>query len=400
MKSSSSLVGRLAGLVGSDAKLKRMLEASIEAAAAINPDRDTNPAQTLEEFYDYIDWSSTTLPRFILRLPESASLYDRIDQALDYFYFLIDQPLAELADAGYYYPSVQYYEPFCSWVTEYVKAWGSFLSSDKSWNEEYAEAFYADPGFGVAAGWYEDASNWKSYNDFFARRLRDASQRPVASPGDPSVLASPVDGVPQGIWKIDDSGYIVHEDGSRDKGVLLKSRYFDYVPNLIGPGSAYADSFAGGVLTHLFLDVNDYHRYHFPLSGTVLEMRHIPAASAGGGIYRWDASARRYVLECREPGWETAETRSCLILDTDDFGIAALMPIGMSQVCSVNFSEGLKAGDRVEKGQELGFFLFGGSDFVMLFQKHVSLDITHPVRVDESYAHILACARLGILSRR
>ena len=395
MKHGSLLAGKLIGMVGSDTKLKRMLEASIEAAAAINPDRDTNPAQTLEEFYDYVEWSSVTLPRFILRLPESSSLYDRIDQGLDYFYFLIDQPLAELEDAGYYYPSVQYYEPFRAWVVEYVKAWGSFLSSEASWNEDSARAFYDDVQFGLPMGWYEDASNWKTYNDFFARRLRDDSQRPVASPDDASVLISPVDGVPQGTWDIDEEGYV-----KKKGGVLLKSRYFDYIPNLIGPESRYAEAFAGGTLTHVFLDVNDYHRYHFPLAGTVLEMKHIPAAAAGGGVYGWDASSGRYVLESREPGWETAETRSCLILGTDEFGLVAILPIGMSQVCSVNFSEGIETGCKVSKGQELGYFLFGGSDFVLLFQRQVKLELTHALSENGNYAHILARAELGRLSLR
>ena len=41
---------------------------------------------------------------------------------------------------------------------------------------------------GMTKGWYEESSNWKSFNDFFARRLKSPDQRPVASPEDNSVV--------------------------------------------------------------------------------------------------------------------------------------------------------------------------------------------------------------------
>lgn len=41
---------------------KSLLQKSIEKAKAINPDPDTNPAQTLEQYYDYLDWSTKCMP--------------------------------------------------------------------------------------------------------------------------------------------------------------------------------------------------------------------------------------------------------------------------------------------------------------------------------------------------
>ena len=43
------------------------------------------------------------------------------------------------------------------------------------------------------------------------------------------------------------------------------------------------------------------------------------------------------------------------------------MPIGMAQVAGINFT--VEVGDHVNKGDELGTFLFGGSDFILVFQK-------------------------------
>ena len=376
-------------MIRSDKLLERLLEESIAKAAAANPDKDTNPAQSLTEFYDFVEWSSTTLPRFILKLPTGSSLYDHIDQGVDYLYFLLDQPLAELEGKGYYHPSLQYHEPVRSWLTEYVRTWGAFLSTPESWKPSYAEEFFADPGFGVCRDWYEAPENWKSFNDFFSRKLRCASVRPVTAAADPSIVVSPVDGHPQGVWQIDEEGYIVQKEGVR-----LKSRYFDAIADLIGEGSAYRDAFKGGTLTHIFLDVNDYHRYHFPVDGKILEMRHIPGLTAGGGVYRFDPAEKKYVLDCADPGWESIETRSCIILDTEAYGLAALLPIGMSQICSVNFSEGLAPGVHVHKGDELGYFLFGGSDYVILFQKGVTF-----TPAAEKGSHILMGEKFGILGK-
>ena len=103
---------------------------------------------------------------------------------------------------------------------------------------------------------------------------------------------------------------------------------------------------------------------------------------------------RRYWLDSRNPGWESIETRACVVLDNPVFGKVALLPVGMSQICSVNFSEGLAPGVEVRKGQELGYFLFGGSDFVMVFEKGVRLDLQA-----DTQSHIFLGQPLGTLSK-
>ena len=163
MKKYSRTTCELIDLVSSGAELKDLLIKSIAKAKAINPDKDTNPAQSLEDFFAFIEWSLTTLPRFILNLPQGSSLYDHMDQGVDYLYFLLDQPLEELEGKGYFFPSLQYHEPLRSWLKDYCKQWGAFLSTPESWKPEYAADFYADPAFGVTKGWYEGAENWKRF---------------------------------------------------------------------------------------------------------------------------------------------------------------------------------------------------------------------------------------------
>ena len=371
-----------------DPEAKALLVKAIDIAKTVNPDPDTNPAQTLEQYYDYLDWSAKCLPADIIPQPVGRTLYDKIDQSVDYFYFILDIPLEELKDRNLYYPTLQYIEPFKSWFPKYHDGWALFLNSEESWKPEYQELVMSDPMFGLQNGWYEDASNWHSFNDFFCRRLSSPDARPIASPDDDSVVATGADSQPQGVWEIDDNGDLIQK-----KGVIIKSRQFNAVDDLLGPDSEFRGQFKGGTLTHTFLDVNDYHRYHFPVSGTIRELRKIQAIDAAGGITIWDAEAQRYRLECDIPGWQMIETRGLVVIETEEYGLVAMLPIGMSQISSINFVETLKVGDKVTKGQELGWFLFGGSDIVYLFQNMVNFEL-------ETLEHQLQGQKLGTLTHR
>jgi phosphatidylserine decarboxylase len=186
---------------------------------------------------------------------------------------------------------------------------------------------------------------------------------------------------------------IVHK-----KGITIKSNVFKSITVLIGDGSAYQNAFANGTLTHTFLDVDDYHRYHFPIDGTIKEVRIINSDDAAGGITTWDADAKRYVLDANTPGWQNIETRGCVIIETKEYGLVALLRIGMSQVSSVNFEKRVKTGDTVKKGDMLEYFLFGGSDFVLLFESKVDLKLSVPQKGDGTYQHVLMGEEYGKLT--
>ena len=389
--SHEEITQELISIVNHNKALKVMLEESIAKAKEINPDKTTNPAQTLEEYYDYIDWASKAMPWSIL--PEAdklyAGMYDRIDQSLCYFYFINDQPLKELENKGLYNNSIQYVEPYRSWLINFTAQYGEYLNLTDSWCDEYYQEAKSDERFHLNGDVYESPDNWKTFNQFFARYLSSPDKRPIAFPDNDSVIVSPADSQPQGVWKIDENSNVVGSEG-----VAIKSGVVTSVSVLLAD-SKYKDAFAGGTLTHTFLDVNDYHRYHFPVSGTVKEVQVIPGDDAAGGITKWDPQKQKYVLEAKEPGWQMIETRGCVIIDTKEYGLVAVMPIGMSQVSSVNFEDTVKEGAEVKKGDMLGCFLFGGSDIVMLFQENVSFELTAPQK-DGGYEHINMGEEYGV----
>jgi phosphatidylserine decarboxylase len=377
-------------MLEADPDLMALMEKSIESAAKSNPDPDTNPVRNVNDLYDLLDWAAQCMPWNVLTDVSYPTLYESIDQSIDYIWFLLDQPLPELEGKGYYYPTLQYHEPIASWCKEYSDDWGAFLNSEDSWNDIYYQRIKNDPSMNMQSGWYADTNVWHTFNEWFSRHLIDPSVRPIAD----STVVAPADSKPQGIWPVDETGNLVQQEG-----VSIKSANFTSLPQLIGPDSAYADAFNGGTVTHTFLDVNDYHRYHFPVSGTVVELRKIPAVNGAGGITVWDPAQKKYILEDAIPGWQMIETRDCVIIDTEEYGLVAVLPIGMSQICSCNWEEGLAVGSKVKKGDPMGYFLFGGSDIVMVFQSGVDVDFLCEKEGD-GYAHVLMGQPYANLTKR
>ena len=357
-------------------ELKSLLQESIRKAAELNPDRRTNPVYSLESYYAFIDRSALALPWAITPTQEYSDLYDRIDQSMGCFYFVCDQPLEALEGKGYYHNSLMYHEPYRSWLMKFTAEYGAFLNTEDSWCEEYYLNAREDPRFQLDGDLYESPENWKTFNAFFARKLRDPDKRPIDAPEDERVVISPADAVVQGVWRIDENHRVIPEGSGHKQGVPIKTGTLTEIPALLG-NSRYASAFAGGRLTHTLLDVNDYHRYHFPVSGTVREVLIIPGDDAAGGVITWDPEEGRYKeYGSEELSWQSIETRGVVILETDTGALVAVIPVGMCEVASVNFEASVKPGSKGKKGDPLGYFLFGGSDVIMAFSREAGFTMT------------------------
>lgn len=400
----SVTVQHLITALDANPEVKQLVEKSIAAAKQINPDKTTNPAQTLDEYYDFLDWTLTRMPWDYFPEHLFKGFAEKTDQSILYPYWILDQPLDELKDKGLFFNSVEYVSPVKEWLIEYCRAWAVFLDTPASWNDSFYEMIRSEESFGLDKGWYEDPSNWHSFNDFFSRRLSSPAARPVASPDDDHVVCAPADALPQGVWDISADGQFHADAIVSEEGVTLKSATFVTVEQLLGPdGAAYAPLFHEGTLTHTYLNYDDYHRFHFPVGGTVKSMYIIPHDDSVGGIVYWSDKLKRYVLESNSLSWQAYETRGCAIVETEEYGLVAVLPIGMGQVSSVNWEPDLKVGQKVEKGAPLGYFLFGGSDCVLLFQKQAGFKHTAPRGGEGSYsngyAHIYQGEQLGTIGK-
>ena len=391
----------LINLVGTNPEIRNILEASIAEAKKMNPDPKTNPVQSLSKYYDFIDRASELLPQEILKGP-SGSVRDQMLQGICYFYFLVDQPLRELKGKGLYKNAIQYYSPFSPWLRNFANSWGMFLDTKESWNKEIYQQIYNDPKFSLQKGWYESPSNWKTFNEFFARYLKSSDARPIASPNDSSVVVLPADSVPQGVWAIDKNSNIGVNGGLKVKLVTYYS-----VKDLLGEDSQYKDVFANGLFTHTFLNVNDYHRFHFAVGGTIKEKKIISENVALE--VTWNPEQGKYV-PIDSTGWQFSQTRGYVIVDTGKYGLVALIPMGMAQVSSVIFEDDVQVGSTHKKGDMLGNFLFGGSDFIILLQERAMFEITTATedkivtksgsdhgRTVTTYKHVLMGEKYGVM---
>ena len=350
------LILMIKSLLDSDAELQFLMKQSLQQAAVANPHRETNPVRTLDEWYAYLERFLHRMPWQTMDMGEDASFFRRIDQNIGYFYFLLDQPLDALKDRGYWYPSLQYEPRIAAWLVEYNKAWGEWLSSPDSWNDSYYHLARTDARFELATDRYESPSNWHCWNDFFARKLR----KPYTIHHTPYTFISPCDGVIMNF--------------------PIKTTSANTPQALLGD-SPYANRFEGGEAIHLVLDVFDYHRFHAPCDGRVVDCRIIPGIHAGGGVIIWDEAQGRYRYDqLGATGFQSLETRGVLVLDTPDFGYVALIAVGIQQVSSVRWTEKLSViSDQLSdslhptpytlhQGEEIGSFLFGGSDIILLFE--------------------------------
>ena len=68
-------------LMAANPEIKRLLIASIERARQVNPDRLTNPAQSLQQYYDFVSWAERAIPGSLLKERADATLYQRIVRA-------------------------------------------------------------------------------------------------------------------------------------------------------------------------------------------------------------------------------------------------------------------------------------------------------------------------------
>jgi len=134
-------------------------------------------------------------------------------------------------------------------------------------------------------------------------------------------------------------------------------------------GSPYQDAFKNGIYTHSFLNIDDYHRYHVPVAGEIKEVRKIQGRVYMNVIRKPDGSLQ--IID--GDTYQYNQERGLIVIDSPEVGLVAVLPIGMGNVSSVNLTP--EVGARLRKGDEFGFFMFGGSDIVMLFQsKRVVID--------------------------
>jgi phosphatidylserine decarboxylase len=184
---------------------------------------------------------------------------------------------------------------------------------------------------------YEEC-DYSSFNDFFTRKIKPDS-RPV--PEDLDVLISPCDCLAT-VYPIQENTTFSIKNTEYTLRSLLRS------PRL-------AKRFRGGYAYVLRLTVEDYHRYLYSVSGKQSKNYHID-----GTYHTVNPIANDYLPIYKE------NTREYTVIHSKEFGDVLQMEVGALLVGKISNH---KQSTVVTRGEEKGFFEYGGSTIVVLTQK-------------------------------
>lgn len=199
-------------------------------------------------------------------------------------------------------------------------------------------------------------TSYASYNEFFARKIRP-ELRPVDTC--PHHLISPCDS------KL--TVLPVTQDGR------FRLKQTEYTAASLLKNAELAKKYEGGYVLIFRLTVDDYHRYCYICDGETE-----PPVAIPGVLHTVNPIANDYFPIYKE------NAREYTILHTKEFGDVLTMEVGALLVGKIVNHHRTKA--RVSRGEEKGYFQFGGSTVVVML----------PAGTAEIDADILANSANGI----
>ncbi len=216
-------------------------------------------------------------------------------------------------------------------------AYGRFQKSRLSrWKvKPFVQHFQVD-----ASEFLKPLEAFTSFNDFFIRKLKP-NVRPCAAGADVAVL--PADG-----------RYLVFPDVSLADGFWVKGKRFD-LEAFLGD-SKLAKQYEKGAMAIARLCPVDYHRFHFPCANVAGKSRLI-----NGPLYSVNPMALK-----RNIAILSENKRVITPLETEFFGVVQYVEIGATFVGSIQ--QTFESGTSYAKGAEKGYFEFGGSCLILLFE--------------------------------
>lgn len=188
---------------------------------------------------------------------------------------------------------------------------------------------------------------FKTFNEFFYRELKPDA-RPCSAPNNPKIVVSPADCRSVVFDRIEDA-----------MKIWVKGREFS-IERLFG--KAYpedAKRYKNGALGIFRLAPQDYHRFHVAVDGVLGTPKTIE-----GEYYTVNPMAIRSALDVYGEN-----VRVLVPIDSVAHGRVMVVCVGAMMVGSTVITR--QAGERVSRAEELGYFKFGGSTLLLLFEPGV-----------------------------
>ncbi|HIG0358583.1 TPA: phosphatidylserine decarboxylase [Clostridium sporogenes] len=247
--------------------------------------------------------------------------------------------------AGKKYLKWMYSSPLGKNITELIikkklfsKIYGMYCNTKISANKilEFVQEYKIDMTIAQ-----KKVYEFNSFNDFFTRKLTSEA-RPINM--DENIIISPGDGRLMAYTNIDLNNII------QIKGLTYSLKELISNDNI-------ANNYENGVCIVLRLAPTDYHRYHFVDSGIPYDSH-----SINGHYYSVNPLALKAI-----PKLFCENKREWSLFKSDNFDEVLYIEVGATGVGSI--VQTYKTNIKVNKGDEKGYFKFGGSTVILFFKK-------------------------------
>lgn len=260
-----------------------------------------------------------------------------------------------------------------------LKEWNKFLDTEasnvgfredkKQWLSKAAKEQYDFPI------WKKDSETlpyWDSWNSFFTRDFKDAAKsRPIADPDSNKTIICPNDG----------SLFRWRRNISKKDVFWFKDMQYSLADILSSPIPAQqavidehdlVNLFDNGYIFQTYLNPYNFHQWWVPVNGTVLfDPLVVPGYFFNKLILPDFGGATTASL----PYLAQVNARGIIVFKTEDYGHICCIPLGMSEVSTITFDECMCEGNSAYKGERMGTFNYGGSSFVIIYERLPGKDI-------------------------
>lgn len=189
----------------------------------------------------------------------------------------------------------------------------------------------------------KNISEFRSFNDFFTRELKSEA-RPIVP--DENILISPAD-----------SKLFVATDIFEKTNFFVKNEKFNLEFFLQNKNLAY--EYFNGTMMLFRLAPYDYHRFHFPADCIPSKPIRIPGKYESVNPIVYSSGVQPLIKN----------ERHLIILETEEFGEVLVVLVGALLVGKI--IETFVSERRYNKGDEMGYFAFGGSTVALIFKQGV-----------------------------
>ena len=184
---------------------------------------------------------------------------------------------------------------------------------------------------------------YSSFNQFFIRKFKPGKRNFVENQNEMPAFS--------------EARYFGYSSVSSDKKIPVKGTFLN--PAQLVSHSTWESTFQDGPLLLARLCPVDYHRYHYPDDGVVLDDYRV------SGLLH---SVNPLALKAK-PDILITNERHVTIIETKNFGKLAYIEVGAICVGKIVQSKPLTKGSVFKRGDEKGYFLFGGSTVIVIGEK-------------------------------